>query len=168
MALLQEWRDYAYSEEMQTSKEGEKFWSNYFKLEKGIYEQLLSNPTEIVEGTVEELATKYDVPLSMIVGFLDGINESLKEPNPIETMEKDTVVKLDIDLEKLYYNMVDCNAEWLYTLPQWDSILDADKRKALYKEQKNSGTVRRESPKVGRNDPCPCGSGRKYKQCCGR
>lgn len=29
-------------------------------------------------------------------------------------------------------------------------------------------TVRRETPKVGRNDPCPCGSGRKYKKCCGR
>lgn len=29
-------------------------------------------------------------------------------------------------------------------------------------------TVRRTSPKVGRNDPCPCGSGKKYKQCCGR
>ncbi len=29
-------------------------------------------------------------------------------------------------------------------------------------------TVRRESPKVGRNDPCPCGSGKKYKHCCGR
>jgi preprotein translocase subunit SecA len=28
--------------------------------------------------------------------------------------------------------------------------------------------VRRESPKVGRNDPCPCGSGKKYKNCCGR
>lgn len=28
-------------------------------------------------------------------------------------------------------------------------------------------TVRRETPKVGRNDPCPCGSGKKYKQCCG-
>jgi uncharacterized protein YecA (UPF0149 family) len=27
-------------------------------------------------------------------------------------------------------------------------------------------TVRRESPKVGRNDPCPCGSGKKYKKCC--
>lgn len=27
--------------------------------------------------------------------------------------------------------------------------------------------VRRESPKVGRNDPCPCGSGKKYKKCCG-
>ena len=29
-------------------------------------------------------------------------------------------------------------------------------------------TVRREHPKVGRNDPCPCGSGKKYKACCGR
>jgi preprotein translocase subunit SecA len=28
-------------------------------------------------------------------------------------------------------------------------------------------TVRRVQPKVGRNDPCPCGSGKKYKRCCG-
>ena len=116
MSLLQEWREYAYSEEMQNSKEGEQLWNNYFQLEKGIYEKLLTNPTEVVTGTVEELAEKYEVPLSMMVGFLDGINDSLKEPNPIDTMEKDTEVKLDIDCEKLYYNMVDCNAEWLYTL----------------------------------------------------
>jgi preprotein translocase subunit SecA len=29
-------------------------------------------------------------------------------------------------------------------------------------------TIKRESAKVGRNDPCPCGSGKKYKKCCGR
>jgi uncharacterized protein YecA (UPF0149 family) len=29
-------------------------------------------------------------------------------------------------------------------------------------------TIRRETPRVGRNDPCPCGSGKKYKQCHGR
>ena len=29
-------------------------------------------------------------------------------------------------------------------------------------------TVRREEPKVGRNDPCPCGSGKKHKKCCGK
>ena len=29
-------------------------------------------------------------------------------------------------------------------------------------------TIRREGPKVGRNDPCPCGGGKKYKNCCGR
>ncbi len=34
--------------------------------------------------------------------------------------------------------------------------------------RKATHTVRRESPKVGRNDPCPCGSGLKFKKCCGR
>ena len=29
-------------------------------------------------------------------------------------------------------------------------------------------TYRRQEPKVGRNDPCPCGSGKKYKKCCGK
>ena len=168
MALLQEGREYAYSEEMQNSKEGQKLWENYFTLEKGIYEKLLANPSEIVEGTVQELADRYEVPLSMMVGFLDGINDSLKEANPIDEMEKDTQVKLDIDLEKLYYNMVECKAEWLYTLPQWNDILPEDKRKELYKKQKKSGTIHNENRKVGRNDPCPCGSGKKYKQCCGR
>jgi uncharacterized protein len=32
----------------------------------------------------------------------------------------------------------------------------------------NASTFRRSAPKVGRNDPCPCGSGKKFKQCCGR
>jgi uncharacterized protein len=32
----------------------------------------------------------------------------------------------------------------------------------------NAATVRRVMPKIGRNDPCPCGSGKKFKQCCGR
>ena len=29
-------------------------------------------------------------------------------------------------------------------------------------------TFRRETPKIGRNDPCPCGSGKKFKRCCGK
>ena len=168
MALLQERRDYAYNEENQKYKEGQQLWQNYFELEKGIYEQLLTNPTQVVEGTVQELADKYDVPLSMMVGFLDGINDSLKEANPIEEMEADTKVKIDIDSEKLYYNMVECKADWLYNLPQWEDILSEDRRKELYKQQKSSGTIHNENRKVGRNDPCPCGSGKKYKQCCGR
>lgn len=146
----------------------QRFWAVYFNTEKEIYEKLLTNPDEVVAGTVKELADKFQVDLMTMVGFLDGINDSLKEENPIETMDKDTVVKLDIDLEKLYYNMVDCKAEWLYSLPQWDNLLSEERRKELYKEQKNSGTIHNANRKVGRNDPCPCGSGKKYKQCCGR
>jgi uncharacterized protein YecA (UPF0149 family) len=37
----------------------------------------------------------------------------------------------------------------------------------IEKEQLGGTTVRRIAPKVGRNDPCPCGSGKKFKQCCG-
>lgn len=39
-------------------------------------------------------------------------------------------------------------------------------RKAVHERQVAS-TIQRQHPKVGRNDPCPCGSGRKFKKCCG-
>lgn len=166
MALLQTWRETAYSTEV-SQQESVQFWNAYFQLEKGIYEQLLEKPEEVVTGTVKELAEKYGVDLMIMVGFLDGINDSLKEANPIEEMEEDTLVNLGYDPEKLYWHMVEAKAQWLYELPQWDALLTPERRKELYKDQKNSGTIRK-GEKIGRNDPCPCGSGKKYKKCCGR
>ncbi len=166
MSLLQDWRDVAYSQE--TDKEElKKFWSDYFMIEKGIYEKLLAAPEEAVSGTVKELAEKYEIPVQTMVGFLDGINDSLKQPNPIEEMEEDTVVSLDFDNERLYKNMVDAKADWLYGLPAWEEIFDEEKRKELYREAKRMNTIVK-GKKIGRNDPCPCGSGKKYKKCCGR
>ena len=167
MALLQDWQKIAYNEKADKGQL-QRFWNNYFLLEKGIYEKLLTNQDEKVEGTVKELAENYQISIMEMTGFLDGINDSLVEANPIETMEEDTHVNLIFDKEKLYKNMVDAKADWLYELPQWDEIFDAEKKKELYLEQKKSGTIRREGKKIGRNDPCPCGSGKKYKQCCGR
>lgn len=164
--LLEQWRDAAYSKEMDQNAI-QQFWGTYFEIEKGIYEQLLTNPDEEVRGTVKELAAKYGIEVFTMTGFLDGINDSLKEPNPIETMDEDTEVNLVFDKELLYKNMVDAKAEWLYELPQWDAIFTDEKKKELYKEQKSSRTVHVEK-KVYPNDPCPCGSGKKYKKCCGR
>ena len=164
--LLEQWRDTAYSKEMDKASL-QKFWGTYFQTEKEIYEKLLENPDEEVKGTVKELAEKYGINVFTMTGFLDGINDSLKVANPIETMEEDTEVSLDYDKEKLYYNMVACKADWLYELPQWDNLLDEATRKDLYKKQKLSGTIVK-GKKIGRNDPCPCGSGKKYKQCCGK
>lgn len=166
MALLQQWRDWAYSFDDRT-REGQQFWTSYFTMEQGIYKELLKNPKEVVSGTVTELAKKYEIEPILMAGFLDGINDSLVESNPIETMEADTEVSLNIDLEKLYYNMVGCKADWLYNLEEWDSLLSKERREELYKEQKMSKTVVNTQPKIGRNDPCPCGSGKKYKKCCG-
>ena len=67
-----------------------------------------------------------------MVGFLDGINDSLKIQNPIEEMDENTEVNLGFDLETLYKNMVDAKADWLYELPQWNSIFSEEKRKELY------------------------------------
>ena len=167
MALLKQWRDTAYSE---TADKGmlQKLWNDYFEQEKGIYEQLLAEPDTEVKGTVKELAEKYDVDIMMMTGFLDGINESLKKENPIEEMEEDTEVSLAFDKEKLYKNMIAAKADWLYNLPQWEDIYDEETRARLYREQIDSQTFKREGAKIQPNDPCPCGSGKKYKKCCGK
>ncbi|HUU90020.1 MAG TPA: SEC-C metal-binding domain-containing protein, partial [Phycisphaerae bacterium] len=57
-----------------------------------------------------------------------------------------------------------------------DSVYEAQRQAALAMSQQSQmaregeavKTITREAPKVGRNDPCPCGSGKKYKKCCGR
>ena len=164
--LLEQWKDIAYDE---TADRGQlqNFWGSYFQIEKEIYEKLLSNTDEEVRGTVKELAERYGQYVMTMVGFLDGIDESLVVPNPIDTMDEDTVVNLVFDKEKLYKNMVAARADWLYELPQWKEIFSEEELKKFYKEQKESTTIRKPK-KIGRNDPCPCGSGKKYKKCCGR
>ena len=147
MTLLEQWRGSAYNENM-TQEQYNQFWNHYFVIEKGFYESLLAD-NEVVTGTIPQLAEKYGIDKMVMVGILDGINDSLKQPNPIETMDETTELSLDYDKEKLYYNMVGAKAEW------------------LYKEQKSSTTIVKDK-KIGRNDPCPCGSGKKYKYCCGR
>ena len=164
--LLEQWRGTAYSE---TANKGDlqRLWADYFEKEKNIYISLLSEPDTEVKGSVKELAEKYGVSLMIMVGFLDGINDSLVEANPIEEMDEDTVVSLKFDKELLYKNMVAAGADWLYSLEQWNDMFTPERQKELYKEQKRSTTIVNEA-KVYPNDPCPCGSGKKYKKCCGK
>ena len=166
MALLEKWREMAYNDAADRNQL-QAFWAAYFKEEKEIYAQLLKKPDEVVQGTVKELADRYKVSVMTMTGFLDGINDSLKEQNPIEEMEEDTVVNFGFDKALLYKNMVAAEADWLYNLEEWKDIFDEDTRKALYNEQKASTTIVKEA-KVYPNDPCPCGSGKKYKKCCGK
>lgn len=164
--LLEQWRGTAYSE---TANKGDlqRLWADYFEKEKNIYASLLADPDTEVKGSVKELAEKYGVSVMIMVGFLDGINDSLVEANPIEEMDEDTVVSLKFDKELLYKNMVAAGADWLYSLEQWNDIFTPERQKELYKEQKRSTTIVNEA-KIYPNDPCPCGSGKKYKKCCGR
>ena len=161
MNLMEQWRSVAYNEATGKDKL-QQLWAAYFQEEKEIYAQLLKNPDEVVKGTVKEL-----VSLMTMTGFLDGINDSLVEKNPLDDLEEDTEVNLGFDKALLYKNMVAAEADWLYNLEEWNAIFDEETRKELYKEQKSSTTIVKEQ-KVYPNDPCPCGSGKKYKKCCGR
>jgi preprotein translocase subunit SecA len=72
---------------------------------------------------------------------------------------KKTIIKI---YRKMLEDGVDVNNE--KEVQKW-----ADKNAHLFQnsDAPKIETYRRETPKIGRNDPCPCGSGKKYKKCCG-
>ncbi|MFI3231265.1 MAG: SEC-C metal-binding domain-containing protein [bacterium] len=163
MTLYETWFKKAYTNEGTINS---ALWNDFMPKEQGIYENILTNRTNLLEGTVGELSEKFNLPVEYIVGFIDGINEALDQKIEIEKITDTTKLTLKINFEKLYKKMIEYKADHLYRLPQWAEIFTEDKLKILYKGQKSSKTFVREA-KIERNDPCICGSGRKYKKCCG-
>ena len=149
------------------TKGEQAFWNEYSNIEERIYTKILANHGEVVKTTIADLAKEFGATNEFVMGFVDGINDSLVTPLDLEEVEADTTLELNIDLEKLYFNMLDAKADYLYELPQWDGIFSDEKRKEIQKSWRSSKTIVNEN-KVGRNDPCPCGSGKKYKKCCGK
>lgn len=141
------------------------FWQDYFQTEKNVYEQILKERPEIIEGTLEELAQRFGLENPVMAGFLDGINESIKSPLDLDELEETTPVTLEIDYEALYLNMLKARAKWLSGLPAWETILPKETRLELKREYAKEGIIIKDQ-KIGRNDPCSCGSGKKYKHCC--
>lgn len=164
MTLYEQWKELI---ENQTEDTFREFWEEYSGAETKLYSAILDDPTKKIEGTLGELAAEHDVRPVIYMGFLDGINTSLKNGNDFENFDENSYVEIEIEPETLFYNMLAAGADYLYGLPQWEGILGEDKMKELAKKYKQSKTVVK-GKKIGRNEPCPCGSGKKYKHCCGR
>ena len=164
MSLYKEWNALITG---QTEETYEKFWKEYSQTEKRIYEYILEHKDENLSGNVSDLVDKFNADKVIFMGFLDGIQTSLNNPFDLEEITEESDICLDVDFEKLLFNMYKAEAQYLYTLPQWEGVLSAEKRTEILKDYKNSKTVHKEKT-PGRNDPCPCGSGKKYKKCCGR
>ncbi len=146
-------------------KAAQNYINEYYMKERDAYAKILSEKTQVVSGTVSELAEKYALEAFEVTAFIDGINTSLEETVGFESLEEDSAVELKIVWDKLYYNMLKAKAPWLYQLEEWEDVLSEEKRADIMAQFKaDSQAV---STKVGRNDPCPCGSGKKYKKCCG-
>lgn len=164
MKLMEQWKKEAY--ELETEKDYNDFWNKYLEEEKSIYDKILNEKSEKVSGTVLELSEKFDVTPMKICGFIDGVNSSLEEEIDLYGLKEETQVELIINFEKLYYNMQDAKAPWLYNLEGWEDVLSKEKRDEITKQYKKDSIVR--VNKIGRNEPCICGSGKKYKKCCGK
>lgn len=163
MSLYETWVDKL---EKSNPEEVKAFFEVYYEKEKDAYADILAKKENVVSGTVAELAQRFNLDETDMVGFIDGINTSLTEEINLKALESDSEVTLNIDWEKLYFNMHKATADWLYNLKQWDGILSEERREEITREYKYSLQVHVEH--IGRNDPCPCGSGKKYKKCCGK
>lgn len=160
MALYKEWSDM-----VENLRDG-AYIQKYYLKEAEAYKYILENKKEVLEGTVLDLSKELNLELGETAAFISGINESLKSEVDVDSLVAESSVKLEIDFEKLLWNMHKSKAPWLYELPEWDGIFDEEKRKQIKKDYVEAVTAK--SNKVGRNDPCPCGSGKKYKKCCGK
>ncbi|MBE6034620.1 SEC-C metal-binding domain-containing protein [Aminipila sp.] len=164
MSLYEQWQNLI---DNQTDETFPDFWEKYSSTETKIYTDILENHEKTLTGTFQELVSKYEADPVIFMGFLDGINTSLKTQLKIEEYDENAEIQLDIDFEKLYFNMLGAEADYLYSISAWDKVLSTEKREEIIKEFKKSKTVVKEK-EPGRNDPCPCGSGKKYKKCCGK
>jgi len=165
MSLFKEWTKDL--ESVKTQEDYSVFWKNYMENEIEIYKVILSKNDPVINGTVKELSEKFNCSIKQIVSFLDGANDSFKQRLELEDITEETQINAEYDFEKLLWNMYEVKADWLYNLAEWDNVLSEEKRKDIRKEHNRSKQVINDS-KVGRNDPCPCGSGKKYKKCCGK
>jgi len=164
MSLFSEWN--ADIDSIQTQEDYNNFWNAYLETETNIYKCILNEKTTCLSGTVAELAEKYKATTKQFIGFLDGANTSFSNELDLEPYTEETVVKADLDFEKLLWNMHEAKADWLFKLEEWNDIFSEEKQKEIAKEFNRSKQA--VSEKIGRNDPCPCGSGKKYKKCCGK
>ena len=166
MSLYSQWQELINTHTSEA--ELRRFWDGYFKAETEAYKKILSAHKAEYAGREEELAQFFGMPAEIFIGFIDGINTSLRSELPLEEIEKDTEIKLDIDFEKLYFNMHEAKADWLYNLREWDGVLSSERRREITKQWRESKQFRNTEKKIGPNDPCPCGSGKKFSKCCGK
>lgn len=110
--------------------------------------------------TIEEMYENALVGIG-ITGTLEEVKKDIDKP-------KKNIFKRELfDIYSRYDHILNT---WYYYRDELDLHPEKERHEDFHwnhsNNQNNSQTVARDGPKVGRNDPCPCGSGRKYKKCC--
>lgn len=163
MSIYKSWLDQTNQDF--TQEEYDAFWKEYLLKEQTNYETILSTKNNIIKGKLSEVAKEFEMDSVTFSGFLDGINTSFESEISLDDLTEETELDSVIVWDKLFFNMLNAKADWLYEIEAWNDILSIEERKVIRKDFNKSKIVVNEN-KIGRNDPCPCGSGKKYKKCC--
>ena len=103
--------------------------------------------------------------------WIDGIDGLIKEMESSDTdyRNKDFISDVESEIVSFYYlpERTDDDIEEIFS-DEDDMFEDEDDMFEKIPYSHHPDTYVRESPKIGRNDPCHCGSGKKYKKCCGK
>lgn len=151
----------------QSEMQQRELWGTYYTQETEAYKMILANKNFEIKGTAKAVAEGFNMEPAILAPFIEGINTSLEKEVDVKAVEEETEIEMTILPEKLYYNMLNAKAKWLYELKEWNDVLPESKRVEItraWREAQQAVSTKT----VGRNDPCPCGSGKKYKNCCGK
>ena len=77
------------------------FWNEYKNVELKIYKDILGNKSFRFTSSISQLSKKYGISEEFIVGFVDGISESLNTNVDIENITLNDEIDFNIDVEKL-------------------------------------------------------------------
>ena len=103
MTLYKQWVELM---ETQTEETFDEFWDEYSGAETRIYQHILAHKDEHLAGKFSDLAAQFETRPVIFMGFLDGINTSLNTANELETITEESELDLDVDFEKLLFNML--------------------------------------------------------------
>jgi uncharacterized protein len=160
------WGDY--EPEWESPAEFEKVFNLLVRHMNSIVSMLISSPQEFepmflyreVDGKEIQIVDEW------CVGYLRGVALDETSWHADELATQLGVIQL-FGAEAGWEKLGQMNSD---EMEKQKALLPAAVRKihaCWYKRRGESQTIRRDSPKLGRNDVCPCGSGKKYKKCCG-
>ena len=98
MSLYSQWQELINAHTSEA--ELRRFWDGYFKAETEAYKKILSAHKAEYAGREEELAQFFGMPAEIFIGFIDGINTSLRSELPLEEIENMTSENL-MKIQKL-------------------------------------------------------------------
>jgi hypothetical protein len=132
------------------------------KVQKAFFEALNWDVNMFLFGLAEtESLHCEDQKIKSLAAELEELCDRLEELEPLIKKSRPT----EFEWDHFFKVLNECDQMWQTLFLSMGKSLDSYRKQLISQSYDESDEIR-DSPKVGRNEPCPCGSGKKYKKCC--